>query len=233
MAREPDSYSGRWGFEALAAHAEVMATGRPGQLKPGRMRVRIPPSTLDAHWSNWQDTAFWSRAVVVRIHGGQLCLHSSSGKSGCPVSSRRQVRDLLEAPCARSPSGRGNGPRSHPVRVRIPSSAQCPSDRCPLAPCKGDGPVRPWGRALGNQITAVGRPLKAAVEVRILIPQRCRRSSLGRARSWYERGTRFNSERWLHADVAQWLEHHLAKVRVASSILAVRSLRWWRNRQTR
>jgi hypothetical protein len=40
----PDPYSGDTGFEALAAHAGVTATGRPRDLKTRGLRVRIAPS---------------------------------------------------------------------------------------------------------------------------------------------------------------------------------------------
>jgi hypothetical protein len=40
----PDSYSGNTGFEALAAHAGVKATGRPRDFKTRGLRVRIAPS---------------------------------------------------------------------------------------------------------------------------------------------------------------------------------------------
>jgi hypothetical protein len=44
-------------------------------------------------------------------------------------------------------SGRETTLRAWTARVRVPPSVRRPSDRCPSAPCKGSGPVRPWGGA--------------------------------------------------------------------------------------
>ena len=44
-----------------AAHAEVTAIGRPRELRPRGLRVRIAPSAPSAFSSNWQDAGFWFR----------------------------------------------------------------------------------------------------------------------------------------------------------------------------
>lgn len=91
----------RSGFKSLAAHhAGVKATGRPRELKPRGMCVRIAPSALI------RDRLMAGRrplkpSTLVRPQLPEPCLCSSPGQSAAPVRRRQSVRGGPEAQCAR------------------------------------------------------------------------------------------------------------------------------------
>jgi hypothetical protein len=141
----PDPYSGNTGFEALAAHAGVKATGRPRDFKTRGLRVRIAPSApmpgrlmagqlaldqlIEVRVLARQRRQYVSHALVAQQARARLSYRRGrpfdpgqgldyarqSGRRGITSSSSRS---------ARTPTGRETGPRCRTLRVRIPPSAQ-------------------------------------------------------------------------------------------------------------
>jgi hypothetical protein len=128
----------------------VTGTGIPGRLKPGRLGVRLsPPVPMPGRPMAGQRSL--ESLIEVRVLARQQCLCSSAGESAPLVRERPAVRIRAEAlMCSYSKMAREAGPRCRMLRVRIPPSAQRPSDRRPAAPCTSSLPSSTLGKGSGR-----------------------------------------------------------------------------------
>jgi hypothetical protein len=143
---------------ALAAHAGVMANGRPRALKMRGLRVRVSPPApvpgglMASHqgsepWSRWFDPSPGSFASVAQW------------RSSVFVRRRTQDRYLPEALGARTPTGREARSRAWMLRVQIPPSAPRRRARLRPGPCKAGDPGRHRMAALFPGWLMASRPV--------------------------------------------------------------------------
>jgi hypothetical protein len=117
--RAPGSYPGLWGIVALAAHqAGVTATGRPRELKPRGLCVRIAPSALRYPLAQ-PAAALGSGPRGSWFESREGSFAAAHGCGSAFVQRMARVGTGWRLACPRSPTAGGTSMRGWAVRVRI------------------------------------------------------------------------------------------------------------------